>query len=162
MRTSILVGAVIVTCYSLILMERNDDGVANDKQLFPAASQLEPSEEHNRASSLEKQQSIVRARIEFTRHVARELIAQRLTLWQAAIQLRDLDSSLSPLQQDVYDKVFLQLYPGASPEERYCQRALAVVDSELVLRSVQRPAILQRLRDELQRELRSRTIPQVH
>ena len=95
----------------------------------------------------------MRARIDFTRRVARELIGQRVTLLEAATQLRNLDSSLAPVYQDLYDSAFLQLYQGRSEGERYCQRAMAVVDGELASKPTERATILRRLNDEFHREL---------
>jgi hypothetical protein len=153
MRTSILAGAAIVACYGLVLMERKEDKVTDQVQSPTAGLQHELSEESDRAARLAEQENIVRARIDFTRRVARELIARRLTLLEAATQLRNLDSSLAPVYQDLYGTVFLQLYPGRSEGERYCQRAMAVVDAELTSKPPERTAILRRLNDELHREL---------
>jgi hypothetical protein len=153
MRTTILAGAVIVACYGLILTERKDDKVDDQQQIAPAALEPEHSEESDRLARLEKQGNIVRARIDFTRRVARELIGRRLTLLEAATQLRNLDSSLAPVCQDLYGTVFLQLYPGRSEGERYCQRAMAVVDGELASKPIERTAILRCLNDEFHREL---------
>jgi len=152
-RTSILAGAVIVTCLSLILMEGNEDKPADQDQMRSAALAQETSEENRRAADLKKQEDVVRTRIEVTRQVARELIERRVTLLQAATQLRDLDSSLAPVAKDFYGTVFRQIYPGRSDDERYCQRAIAVVDSELVLEPARSGLILRRLKDELQREI---------
>jgi hypothetical protein len=153
MRTSIMAGAVIVTCLALILMERKEERVAEQDQMPPTASAQETSEESSFAAELKKQENVVRTRIEVTRRVARELIERRLTLLQAATQLRDLDISLAPVRKDIYGAVFRQIYPGRSDDERYCQRAIAVAESELVLEPVQNRSILRRLKEELQREI---------
>ena len=162
MRTSILAGAAIVACYGLILMERKDDKVDDQQQIAPATLEHELSEERDRLARLEKQENVVRARIDFTRRVARELIGQRVTLLEAATQLRNLDSSLAPVCQDLYGMVFLQLYPGRSEGERYCQRAMAVVDGELASKPTERTTILRRLNDEFHRELDRGMVQLVH
>jgi len=153
MRTSILAGAVIVTCLALILMDRREEKAADQDQISSAQLRQETTQEHDRAADLKKQQDVVRTRINVTRRVAWELIERRLTLLQAATQLRDLDSSLAPVQKDIYGAVFLQIYPGRSNDERYCQRAIAVVDSELVVEPARSGSTIRRLKDEFQREM---------
>src|SRR5262249_44956154 len=111
-RTSIMAGAVIVTCLALILMEGKKDKIADREQVQTAAINQETSEENDRTADLKKQENAVRTRIEVPRRVAWELIERRLTLLQAATQLRDLDSSLAPVRKDFYGTVFHQIYPG--------------------------------------------------
>jgi len=152
MRTSILAGAVIVGCYGLVLMERKRDKIADPEQMQSAAPQQEFSEERDRLARLEKGEVIVRARIDFARRIARELIARRLTLLEAANQLRDLDSSLAPAQPEFYSAVFPKIYPGRSEVERYCQRAMVLAEGELVSDPAQR-RVLRRLNDEFRHEL---------
>jgi len=152
MRTSILAAAVIGACYGLVLLEQKDDNVSDPEEVPATATSRELSEEGERVAELEKQRSIVKARIDFTRRIARDLIAQRLTLSQGASQLRDLDRSLAPVHQDFYLAAFREFYPGQSQDERYCQRALAVVDSELASKPVQRFEVLRRLEDQFRRE----------
>jgi len=153
MRTSILAGAVVMVCYGLILMEHKEAYVPKQEPVAATSVQQEVPEEGDRAVRLDRQGAVVRARIEFTRRVALQLIAQRLSLLEAAHQLRDLDRSLAPAQPDIYGGAFLNLYPGQSEDERYCQRAIHVVEGELVSEPAQRRAITRRLTDELHREL---------
>jgi hypothetical protein len=134
-------------------MERREERVAEQDQISATVSTQEPSEENSFAASLKKQENVVRTRIDVTRRVARELIERRLTLLQAATQLRDLDTWLAPVREDVYGAVFREIYPGRSDDERYCQRAMAVVESELVLEPAQNCSILHRLKEEFQREI---------
>jgi hypothetical protein len=134
-------------------MERKEEKVAEQEQVQTAALNQETSEENDRIADLKKQENVVRTRIEVTRWVARELIERRLTLLQAASQLRDLDASLAPVRKDYYGAVFHQIYPGRTDDERYCQRAMAVVDSELVLEPARSGSIMRRLKAEFQREM---------
>jgi hypothetical protein len=155
MRTSILAGAVVMVCCGLMLMEHKEAQVAEPERPTPTVMRQELAEDGDRAARLDRQGAVVRARIEFSRRVALELIAQRLSLLEAAHQLRDLDRSLAPAQPDIYGGAFLNLYPGQSEDERYCQRAIHVVEGELVSEPTQRRAITVRLTDELRRELQS-------
>jgi hypothetical protein len=161
MRTSILAGAVIVGCYGLVLMERKGDKIADPDQAPSASPQQEFSEERDRLARLEKERGIVRARIDFARRIARELIARRLTLMEAANELRDLDSSLAPAQPEFYGAVFPQIYPGRSEVERYCQRAIVLAEGELVADPAQR-RVVRRLKDEFRHELNPSLIQLSH
>jgi hypothetical protein len=134
-------------------MERKEERIAEQDQIPPTASTQETPEESSFAADLKKQENVVRTRIDVTRRVARELIERRLTLLQAATQLRDLDLSLAPVRKDFYGTVFHQIYPGRTDDERYCQRAIAAVDSELVLEPARSGSIMRRLKDEFQREI---------
>jgi hypothetical protein len=149
MRTSILAGAVVMACYGLILLEKKEAQTPDGAKLSPAMLQEELTAEGAHTAQLAKQEEIVRGRIEFSRRVARELIAQRLTLLEAANQLRELDYSLSPVKSDFYSIVFPKLYPGRSEAERYCRRAIAVVESELAAEPVKGRTVVRRLTDEL-------------
>ncbi len=153
MRTSILAGAVVLAMSGLMVLERKGENVPSQEKLTTAELQQKFPEESQRAARLETQGGIVRERIEFTRSVARELIANRITLLEAATRLRDLDHSLAPVQADVYDLVFPTIYPGRSEGERYCHRAIAMVDAELVQQPAEARALVRRLTDELQLEL---------
>ncbi len=153
MRTSILAGAVVMVCCGLILMEPKEAPVLNREPVAATDVPQQLPEEADHAARLDQQGAVVRARIEFTRRVALELIAQRLRLIEAAHQLRDLDHSLAPGRPDIYHVTFLKLYPGQSEDERYCQRAIHVVEGELASEPIQRRAITQRLMNELRQEL---------
>ena len=153
MRTSILAGAVVMVCYGLILMEHKEAYVPKQEPVAATSVQQEVPEEGDRAVRLDRQGAVVRARIEFTRRVALQLIAQRVSLIEAAHQLRDLDHSLTPGRPDFYNVTFHSLYPGQSEDERYCQRAIHVVEGELASEPAQRRAITLRLTNELRREL---------
>jgi hypothetical protein len=142
-----------MVCYGLMLMEHKEAQVAEPERPTPTAISQGLPEEGDRAARLDQQGAVVRARIEFTRRVALQLIAQRLSLIEAAHQLRDLDHSLTPGQPEIYKVTFLSLYPGQSEDERYCQRAIHVVEGELSCEPAQRRAITRRLTDELRREL---------
>jgi hypothetical protein len=153
MRTSILAGAVVTVCCGLILMEPKEAPVPSREEVAATGVPQQLPEEGDSAARLDQQGAVVRARIEFTRRVALQLIAQRLSLIEAAHQLRDLDHSLAPGRPDIYHVTFLKLYPGQSEDERYCQRAIHVVEGELASEPVQRRAITQHLMDELRQEL---------
>jgi hypothetical protein len=113
----------------------------------------EISKETERATRLAFQAKTVEERIGFSRRVARELIAERLTLWAAAAQLQNLDHSTAPLYQEFYASVFSQLYPGQSEAERYCRRAMDLVEGELVAEPSRKAAVLRRLKQELKSKL---------
>lgn len=150
LRKSIMIGGtVVLACFSLILLEKhiqNERGP--DKVGCKDLAQEFPEEKH-RTALLEKQERIVEDRIEFSRRVAQEIIAQRLNLWEAARQLENLDQSSAPVCQEYYMQTFRQLYPGHSMAERYCRRAIALVDSELVREPAKRTAIIRKLNQEL-------------
>jgi hypothetical protein len=134
-------------------MDRNEAQITEPERPMPTVTGQELPEDGDRAARLDQQGAVVRARIEFTRRVALELIAQRLSLIEAAHQLRDLDHSLAPGRPDIYSNVFLKVYPGQSEDERYCQRAIHMVEGELALEPIQRRVISRRLTDELRQNL---------
>ena len=153
-RTSMMIGgAVILVCFGLTFLEKQEPITIATGASDEPDSHQEISGERDRASRLDCQARMVEERIEFSRRVARELIAQRLTLWAAAAQLQNLDQFSAPLYQEFYASVFPQLYPGQSESERYCRRAMVLVESELVLKPAQRSAVLTRLHQELKSKL---------
>src|SRR5713101_260609 len=140
-RTSMMIGgAVILVCFGLVFLEKQEPITIATGASDQPDSHQEISGERERASRLDCQARMVEERIEFSRRVARELIAQRLTLWAAAAQLQNLDQFSAPLYQEFYASVFPQLYPGQS-------------ESELVLKPAQRSAVLGRLHQELKSKL---------
>jgi hypothetical protein len=141
-------GAAVVVCFGLTLLEKR--GVKNTEadQLRSQEIEREFPDESNRAARLKSQSIVVEERIQFSRRVAQELIAQRLTLCDAATQLQNLDQFSAPIYQEFYSEVFAQLYPGRSEAERYCRRALALVESELVLAPAKHAATIRRLTQE--------------
>jgi hypothetical protein len=154
LRTSMMIGgAVVLVCFGLTFLEKQEPITIATGASDEPDSRQEMSGERGRATRLDCQARMVEERIEFSRQVARELIAQRLTLWAAAAQLQNLDQCSAPLYQEFYASVFPQLYPGQSESERYCRRAMALVDSELVLKPAQRSAVLGRLHQELKSKL---------
>src|SRR5262249_33866042 len=143
--TSIMIGgAVILVCFGLTFVDKQ-----TTRTSVEGDSNQEDSGETDRGRRLDRQVRIVEERIEFSRKVAQELIAGRLTLWAAAAQLQKLDQSSAPQFQEFYASVFLRIYPGQSEPERYCRRAMALVESELILKPVEKESVLKRLNQEL-------------
>ena len=152
MRTSIMIGgAVVMVCFGLTFLDKQEH-ITTSVSTEGDFNQ-EVSGERDRGRRLEQQARMVEERIEFSRKIAQELIAGRLTLWVAADQLQNLDQSSAPLYQEFYASVFPQIYPGQSEPERYCRRAMALAESELVLKPVERSAVLRRLHQELKSNL---------
>ena len=151
LRTSIMIGgAAVVACFGLTLLEKRTANSTEVEQLRSQELERELPEETNRAVRLKSQSIVVEERIQFSRRVAQDLIAERLTLRDAATQLQNLDQSSAPIFQEFYALVFPQLYPGRSEAERYCRRAITLVESELVLEPVRRAAVIRRLNQEFQ------------
>jgi len=149
MQTSIFVGgAVVVACFGLTLLEKRETNSLEPDALQSQDRERDFPEEVNRANLLVNQKKLVDRRIEFSRRIARELIAQRVTLWEAAAQLQNLDHHLAPLCREYYESVFPTMYPGRSERERYCRRAMALVNSELVLDPAKRAAVIRSLDQE--------------
>jgi hypothetical protein len=143
LQTSILAGAALLVCYSLILCEKQ-------KQEPQPSESVSEQEETQRTVQMEQQIKRVHQRIETTRAVARQLIARRLGLREAAAQLQQLDQMLPPNHQDFYTLAFTELFAGPSDNDRYCQKAIAAVDTELVVEPAECRAVTGRLRAELQ------------
>ena len=163
LRTSIMIGgSVVLACFGLILLEKRTGIERESDKLRGADLQQETPEEHHRAAHLEIQERIVEERIEFSRRVAQEIIAQRLTLWEAATQLEKLDQSTAPVFQEFYELTFQELYPGHSVAERYCRRAMVLVDGELVREPAKRAAVIRRLNQELRAKFSSGVIQASH
>jgi hypothetical protein len=142
-------GAVFLTCFGLMRLEKHLQYQNGLEKGGNVESQREFPEEKNRATLLDIQERIVEDRIDFSRRVAQEIIAERLSLWEAARQLENLDQCSAPVYQEFYQQAFRQLYPGHSLAERYCRRAIALVDAELVRESAKRAVVLRRLNQEL-------------
>ena len=153
-RTSITIGgAIILVCFGLTFLDKKEDISTSTSD--EGGSNQEVSGERDRGRRLDRQVRVVEERIEFSRKIAQELIAGRSTLWLAAAQLQNLDQSSAPLNQEFYASVFLRIYPGQSEPERYCRRAMALVESELILKPVEKRAVLARLKQELKSNLES-------
>lgn len=110
---------------------------------------------------LERQRLALLRHIEAKRAVARELVAERLTLREAAARFRDLDRDAP----EIYWRGFPYLYPGRSEAERYCRQVIDCVEGELGLTveggSRAQPgvaAIAARLRQELDQHLAAGTL----
>src|SRR5262249_42748839 len=102
-RNSIVIGgAVVLASFGLVLLEKHTNYKGGSQKVGNVESQLEFPEEKNRATLLDIQEKIVEDRIDFSRRVAQEIIDQRLTLWEAAKQLEQLDQSSAPICQEFY------------------------------------------------------------
>ncbi len=118
--TALLLAASVLLCLVLAAeMGRRHEPGRLAKQ--GAAGQPEPLDETRR------QIEAIVHRVNSKRHIARELIAGRLTLLQAAGQFRALNQAPPRLHW----KEFCAAYPGDSDEERHCREVIAVVTLEL-------------------------------
>jgi hypothetical protein len=81
------------------------------------------------------------------RRIARDVLAQRLTLLEAAEHFRDLNEG----NPDVNWEVFRRDIPGSSDDERYCWQVIEVVQSEARCRDPNYAAVV---KDRLEAELR--------
>jgi hypothetical protein len=149
-RISIMAGAaVVLACFGFTFLEKRGLAEPEADLSRNPEFQREYPEESSRAALLTIQREIVKQRIDFSRRVARELIDQRLALREAANQLQNLDQSCAPVFRDFYQFAFRQMYPGRSEGERYCRRALALVENELALDPAKCNEVIRRLNQEV-------------
>lgn len=86
------------------------------------------------------------------RAVVHELLAERLTLHQAAARFQELDATVPPTQLAHWRENCL----GDTDEERYCWTVVRYVGTDLLDRPQQARAVRQRLERELPNHLRRR------
>jgi len=149
-RASIMVGgAVVLASLGLTFLEKCGPADPEADLTRNPEFRHEFPEESSRAALLAIQRGIVKQRIDFSRRVARELIAERLALPEAAALLQNLDQSCAPVFRDFYQFAFRQMYPGRSEGERYCRRAMALVENELALEPAKSAEVTRRLNQEV-------------
>jgi hypothetical protein len=91
--------------------------------------------------------ALIQKNLEAKDEVAREVIAGRMTLAEAAARFRTIDASRPP-----HLPVHLDVVPGSSDEERICRQVIAYVENNLEGRP-DRDAVLARLEADLRRHL---------
>jgi hypothetical protein len=138
------VGLLAVSSLGLILL-RTDPTVEQRP-----ASAAESICDSQRAENLEGQKRAAFHRLEAKRRIAHDLIAQRLTLLQAA----ELFLDLNELNPDFHWEGFRNLHPEMSDDERCCRQVIAIVRWELLADPDQGKAVVKRLEAELQAHLR--------
>ena len=149
MQTSIMIGAAaIAACFGLTFLEKRETKTLGTDPDHNQNIQVEVPEEISRANFLANQRRLVEKRIELSRCIAREVIARRMTLWDAAAQLQKLDHRSAPLCREFYQSIFPAIYPGRSEMERYYRRAMALVDGELAADPVKRRMVIRGLDQE--------------
>jgi hypothetical protein len=150
MRNSILIGGgLVVVCFGLTLLEKQNRNDVEPELVPNQETQEDVSEEINRFNRLGVQKRLVEKRIESSRRIAQDLIAHRLTLLEAADQLQSLDIQSAPICRAIYESAFPNVNPGRTEKERYCRRAISLVDSELLIDPVKCAAVLRELNQEL-------------
>ena len=138
------VGLLAVCSLGLILL-RTDPNV----ERAPAGA-AESICDSQRAENLERQRRAAFHRLEAKRRIAHDLIAQRLTLLQAAERFFDLNE----VNPDFYWEGFRDLHPEMSDDERCCRQVITIVRWELRAESDNGEAVVKRLEAELQAHLR--------
>ena len=103
-------------------------------------------EEQHRDDSLEGRLADAFRRSERRQALARELLAGRLTLREAAARSR----ALAEADPDFRWYVFRQTYAGASDAERHCRHMIAAVAEALRDRPAEAAEVVARLEAELQ------------
>jgi hypothetical protein len=109
---------------------------------------LDFGDELRRAEQLQVRQKIVSWSYVTKRSVTDELIARRLTLFEAAAVFHAVDRVRYPQGRPV--PIY---FPGKTEEERLCRQVIASVDERLHNRP-DREAVVARLEQELQEHLR--------
>jgi hypothetical protein len=94
----------------------------------------------------------IRQRLLHKKELAREVIAGRLTLLQAAARFRDLDRQ----PPRFYWSAFQVGYPGATDEERHCREVIRYVRMGLLDQPAKRTDLADHLETELQDLLKQR------
>jgi hypothetical protein len=125
-----------------------------------AASLGRLAREKQRGEALEGRLQIVRQRLEAKRTVVEDLMAERLTLLEAAAQFRDLSGeSLDRPRQDpvVRANSVAAPSPDQSDEEWLCWKVLEYVEAEEKLNPGPTP-VAPRLQTEFQERLQSGTL----
>jgi hypothetical protein len=145
-----IAAAAIAACFGLTFLEKRETNTFETDLVHNQNIQVEVPEEISRANFLANQRRLVEKRIELSRRIAREVIARRMTLGDAADQLQSLDHQSAPLCREFYEFIFPEIYPGRSETERYCRRALALVNSELAGDPAKRGMVIRCLDQEYQ------------
>jgi hypothetical protein len=86
--------------------------------------------------------------------IAQDLIADRLTLLEAAEHFRDLNEGMSAIQREQWREQF----HGATDQERHCWQVLLWVDARLHQDPPRALAVVSRLEAELRTHLKQETL----
>lgn len=103
------------------------------------------SRELARESDLEALTRVVLRRIEVKDQIVREVVANRLSLREAAARFRDLQAAATDLSEETY----LWHYPGGTIDDRYCRAVIARVQHLLQADSTLSREVGARLEAEL-------------
>jgi hypothetical protein len=134
MRLSICAGALAVAFVGLELTNREWI-----RELGPAVAELYQQrsrldQEQRRRRKLNDESVCLREKAACKQLVLDDLLADRISLGQAAARFRDLELVLPTC----CPSLLASLYPGSSEEERYCRQVIAHVTAELEKRDVAR------------------------
>jgi hypothetical protein len=113
-----------------------------------------PAQDSEWGEEAEARQTACLHRIKAKRRIAQDVLAQRLTLLEAAEHFRDLNEG----NPGVDWEVFRRAYPGCSDDERYCRQVIDVVEGEVHRDRSRAVAIRKRLEAELREHLKSGTL----
>jgi hypothetical protein len=116
-----------------------------DSQPAPEGSGLTPVPSDDVHQALQAEMDRTHERIAAKHRVVRELLAERLTLRQAAARFQELDAAI-PEKHRAHWRANC---PGATDEERYCWTVLRFVGTQVQNRPALAYAVRQRLEAEL-------------
>jgi hypothetical protein len=110
--------------------------------------QVDRDRERDRGEQLENLRQDLLGRVEKKKRLAQDLIGRRITLRQAAVSLRDLESG--GVSAIYYTNIVRTLYPGKTTEESLCRKVISLVQEVLENEPDRRDRVLTRLRAELE------------
>jgi hypothetical protein len=138
---------VAVSGAALFWSERDATPEGEERRLPAPAEQATRAGQE--AEQLERRQQALLRLVAARRQVAADVIAGRLTLLEAAARFRDLNAE-TPAFEDCN-----RIYPGNSPEERFCRLVIDQVESEMEEEPEQAAELRRRLEAELRQHLGS-------
>jgi hypothetical protein len=155
LRTSVCAGALAVAFAGLELTTPGWIG-----ELGPALAEF-----YEQRARLDREQRLARQLVEeeqrlhekaaCKKSVLNDLLADRISLWEAAERFRALEMA-SPMRCPL---VFASFYPGNSDEERFCRQIIAQVAVELENRPDNDRVLIQTLMAQLEEALSCGCIP---
>jgi hypothetical protein len=107
-------------------------------------------EESDRSAQLDRRDVLILSRLNGKNEIVRQLLAGKLTLWQAAARFQRLNEEPTEMK----DLSYRQAFPGATAGESACRQVLHWVETELAGDQAADRAVLRRLQAELDERLR--------
>jgi hypothetical protein len=125
LRLVVSAGAVALAVYGLNEVEADWHTEIGPALLSLVEIRSQIKQESQNARRIEEQDQILVSAMNAKEQIVVDLVADRLTLLEAAARFRELREGLPTCEMEM----FRQAYPGNSDDERYCHQVIRAVES---------------------------------